>query len=1190
MMMSKALLPLILVLTLLSSRANSAEQTLYLHSIGGQLSLDSKAPIAEKPQSISSAPIGRESFKEIGKWNLARAPVAFELVRAASFQGWLGRLPGQGESIGDTGTFFDLRAEILLNGTAIPGAIAEVRDLRNIKPDPTKPKPVSLRFNSFPTTFFARGDILSLRVFAKVSEQGGKPTAPGATLFFDSVDRAAQISLSSFLVPEISVVNAAVDEGNSGNTDAQITVRLEAVTERTVTVEYETTDGTATLADGDYTHTTGPLSFPPGETEKPIHLSVHGDLLNEQDETVLVNLSHPVYAVLGPPGRLTIRNDDPEPELRINDATSAEGNSGTSTVDLTVSLSAVSGQMVSVDYVTADGTATVADNDYATANGTLILDPGESSKTITVVINGDLSVESDETVRMDLSNAVHASIATATGTITIQNDDTAAAAPVITSPSALALFNTSNITVTGTIDIPDAIVEVNGLPATVSEGVFTAPVTLREGNNVISVVAYDSRGNSATSSIQVTLDTTPPRLSIDSPREGAVLSDPHVTVTGTINDTVVGTVNADQATVDVNGTPAEVANRTYVAMNIQLVPGINTITSTGRDRVGNTRTVSIGVTYNNNPAARIQPVSGDGQSAQIGQLLPEPLIVRAIDNNGSRIADKKVIFKVTQNDGLITSGPNTARSLIVITDADGLAQVQFRLGTRAGAGNNQVSAAIVGLEGEVMFCASATPSAPGLLVPDAGNNQIGVASQALPRPLVTIVVDSGNNRLHDVPITFSVKEGGGTFGGERSVTISSDSDGRALVLLTLGPNAGNDNNIVEANFAGNTGLPVAFVASGRIPGDPAETSISGVVLDNSDQPVPGTTLRILGFPDAVLSDDNGFFQFKPAPVGAVRLIADGATVTRPGRWVWLQFDLVTIAGQDNDIGRPVRLLPMDLTHALPVDETHGGTLTLPQAPGYSLTIVPGSVLFPDGTRNGLVSVTIVHPDKMPDPPSFGQQPRFLVSIQPANAIFNPPAAMCIPNLDGLPPGQKTDMYSYDHEMERFISIGTGTISEDGTMLCSDPGNGVIKGGWHCGGNPATAGSAGTCQFCQKCEGNNCVPDASKNGQISPTDKCKVCNNGNLTSIPLQPGIKITIGGIGPPAPAVDKIKEALEELKKIGIIAKVNLLQVTLNGTSKECCEATLGKGQEVSASVTGDVGGFSGRGKVWPPAKSHII
>ncbi len=105
----------------------------------------------------------------------------------------------------------------------------------------------------------------------------------------------------------------------------------------------------------------------------------------------------------------------------------------------------------------------------------------------------------------------------------------------------------------------------------------------------------------------------------------------------------------------------------------------------------------------------------------------------------------------------------------------------------------------------------------------------------------------------------------------------------------------------------------------------------------------------------------------------------------------LAFELVTIAGQDNTIGMPIFLLPLDLANALFVDETTGGTLTLPEVPGFSLTIEPGSATFPGGSKSGQVSVTVVHADKIPMVPNFGQQPQFIVTIQPSGVLFDPVA-------------------------------------------------------------------------------------------------------------------------------------------------------------------------------------------------------
>lgn len=69
---------------------------------------------------------------------------------------------------------------------------------------------------------------------------------------------------------------------------------------------------------------------------------------------------------------------------------------------------------------------------------------------------------------------------------------------------------------------------------------------------------------------------------------------------------------------------------------------------------------------------------------------------------------------------------------------------------------------------------------------DSGNDQTGTVNQALPEPFIAVVVDAGHNRLAGVPVTFSVVQGGRSFSGQPTVTVTTDSDGRAAVTLTLG--------------------------------------------------------------------------------------------------------------------------------------------------------------------------------------------------------------------------------------------------------------------------------------------------------------------------------------------------------------------------------------------------------------------
>ena len=126
-----------------------------------------------------------------------------------------------------------------------------------------------------------------------------------------------------------------------------------------------------------------------------------------------------------------------------------------------------------------------------------------------------------------------------------------------------------------------------------------------------------------------------------------------------------------------------------------------------------------------------------------------------------------------------------------------------------------------------------------------------------------------------------------------------------------------------------------------------------------------------------------------------------------------------------------------------VSEQVGGTLTLPEVPEFSLFVEPGSATFPDGSRSGVISATLVPtPPGTPPPPGGGMTPELVITIQPAGVIFDPPAPITIPNVDGRAPGEVTEMFVFDQDLGQFVSIGTGTVSEDGSVIVSDPGAGI----------------------------------------------------------------------------------------------------------------------------------------------------
>ncbi|MFN2576855.1 MAG: Calx-beta domain-containing protein [Pyrinomonadaceae bacterium] len=223
---------------------------------------------------------------------------------------------------------------------------------------------------------------------------------------------------------EITINDVTLSEGNTGTLSATFTVSLSTVSAHTTTVDFATSDASAT-APADYQAKNGTLTFNPGETTKPITVLVNGDTLDEPNETFVVNLSNAVNGVIiDNQGQATINDNDPAPSLSVNDASVAEGNSGMTSLTFIVMLSTASGQTVTVSYATADNTAT-SPSDYQPASGTLTFNPGDTTKAVTVLVNGDSDVEQSETFFINLTTPSNAVISDNQGQGTILNDDSA---------------------------------------------------------------------------------------------------------------------------------------------------------------------------------------------------------------------------------------------------------------------------------------------------------------------------------------------------------------------------------------------------------------------------------------------------------------------------------------------------------------------------------------------------------------------------------------------------------------------------------------------------------------------------------------------------------------------------------------------------------------------------------------------
>jgi len=276
-----------------------------------------------------------------------------------------------------------------------------------------------------------------------------------------------------------------------------LTITLSAASGQTVSIGYTTADGTAS-AGADYTAGGGNIVFDPGVTSRPLTIPVKSDTLDELDEMFFVNLTGPIHATIADDqSEVTVTDDDGPATAWINDVTVAEGSSGTVEAAFTVGLKAPSGQPVTLDYATGDGTAT-APTDYRPATGALTFEPGETAKTVTVTVEGDALAELNETYVVNLSNPNNATIEDAHGVGTISDDDDPAP-PAPPPPAPLALDTTPPGEITNVRVVNgDGSVTVTWTNPSDADFQRVSAVRIKAGAAAQNLPRYEGRGTTFT--------------------------------------------------------------------------------------------------------------------------------------------------------------------------------------------------------------------------------------------------------------------------------------------------------------------------------------------------------------------------------------------------------------------------------------------------------------------------------------------------------------------------------------------------------------------------------------------------------------------------------------------------------------------------------------------------------------------
>lgn len=255
--------------------------------------------------------------------------------------------------------------------------------------------------------------------------------------------------------PKIVITDATVSENAPPGTSKLVFDMLllssdlsqPLATSQTVTVQWATADGSATIAGNDYVAGSGTVTFLPGETSKTIQVAVNGDTLVEGSETLFVNLSLPFEATLQDGQGVGTILDLPVPQISIGDVTLVEGSGGagspTSFV-FPVTLSHPSTTDVTVNWQTTNGTAVAGaygTGDFVGVGLTpLTITAGDVTQPVTVQVHADTVVEPapDKVFYVDLSSPSGATLLRPRGIGRIQDDDAPFPGPAVVGLSILA--------------------------------------------------------------------------------------------------------------------------------------------------------------------------------------------------------------------------------------------------------------------------------------------------------------------------------------------------------------------------------------------------------------------------------------------------------------------------------------------------------------------------------------------------------------------------------------------------------------------------------------------------------------------------------------------------------------------------------------------------------------------------------
>ena len=770
--------------------------------------------------------------------------------------------------------------------------------------------------------------------------------------------------------------NTTSSSGAESASSASLTVDLSAVSSQNVTVNYAIT-GTATGSGTDYTLANGTLTIAAGETTGIITIAgIVNDSLDEANETVIVTLSSPNNATLGSDRvhTYTINDNDNTPTIDFN-TTSSSGAESISSKAITVDLSGASSQNVTVNYAIT-GTATGSTTDYTLANGTLTINAGATTGTITIasIVNDSLD-EANETVIVTLSSPSNATLGSDDAhTYTINDNDNAPVVDFNTTSSSgaesvsskaitvdLSAVSAKNITVnyavTGTASGSGNDYTLGSGTITINAGATTSTIT------IASII--DDSIDEADETVVLTLSNpSNATLGTDSAHTYTI-SDNDNTPTIDFNATSSNgaeSVSSKAITIDLSGPSSEAITVNYT------VTGTATGSGTDYSLVNGTITIAAGATTSTITIANIINDSADEADETVIITLSSP-------SNATLGSDDVHTYTIADDDGQPTVDFNTTTS----TGAEDISSAALTVDLSAASSNNiTVNYAVTGTatgsgtdytlaNGTLTINAGATSGTISIagIVDDSSAEGSETVVLTLSGPSNAVL---GNDSVH----TYTISDNDGTPTVAFSSTSSADLESvssRSLAVVI--PFASDQDVVVNYSVTGGTaGSGTDYsLSAGTLTIDSGATSgtivIPSIVDDSADE-VDETIIVTLSNPtNATLGTD----------------VVHTVTINDNDNPPVIDFNLTSSSG---DEATSSKVITVDLseisTKSITVNYSITGTAT---GSGEDYTLGSGAITINAGETTGSITIASIIDDSADEP----DETVIITLSSPANATL-----------------------------------------------------------------------------------------------------------------------------------------------------------------------------------------------------------